>query len=534
MLNATPVVKIPLWNAQKQVVAEAIIDQIDEERVKKIRWTLNRGGYAKGQIREEKNRAKDVLMHRYILNAPKGVCVDHLDHKKLHNTRANLRLATFAQNAQNRTKKLHSSSKYLGVTFNARAKSKKWTAKYRKVLGHYKTEEEAAYKYDSHVLKVLGQQSQINGVARPTNFQEWIPRPSQVKTLPRHISFHQSRYIVTRSVKTVIYQHRCNTLEEAKIALQRINVMIENQKSTIISRNSAGVAILKCRESGKDSNVFVDVLVDDDIYQLYNDKLCVLNKNGYPQVCFQNKTFLLHRLVMNAKAGEIIDHIDGNKVNALISNLRKVDPILNSHNRHKRLKRKHSFENAPIGVSKVPLTGKFKATITHNGQIHYCGTFLTPEAASHARDAKALELHGENANLNGLQGDTSTRVSRYKYVYDNLYNGVVKNKRQKRETFSVNLKIAKIKYYFGVYPTPQLAAIARDLKIIELGGDLKKLSGLALDGFCLWNDPEKPTNCRLKTTVLTKTLEEQFQENNSLVANIGCLQSLTEVEMDSF
>ena len=45
---------------------------------------------------------KSIRMHRIIMNAPKGMFVDHINHDTLDNRRSNLRIVTLAENQQNR------------------------------------------------------------------------------------------------------------------------------------------------------------------------------------------------------------------------------------------------------------------------------------------------------------------------------------------------------------------------------------------------------------------------------------------------
>jgi len=68
----------------------ALIDDGDAALVLPHRWCLHPKGYAQA--------AKGLLMHRLIMGAAKGQYVDHRNHDKLDNRRANLRLCQDAAN----------------------------------------------------------------------------------------------------------------------------------------------------------------------------------------------------------------------------------------------------------------------------------------------------------------------------------------------------------------------------------------------------------------------------------------------------
>jgi hypothetical protein len=110
-----------------------------------------------------------IPLHRAIINAPKGLYVDHINGDTLDNRRANLRIATNSQNQANRIRlKSGTSSRYRGVTWNKA--SQKWQAGIKcnlksTHLGLFESEEEAARAYDRAAREMFG------SFARP-NFEE--------------------------------------------------------------------------------------------------------------------------------------------------------------------------------------------------------------------------------------------------------------------------------------------------------------------------------------------------------------------------
>ncbi len=104
-------------------------------------------------------------MHRAILNAPKGLLVDHIDGNGLNNRKSNLRLCTFAQNAHNSRPRRNSSSRYKGVCWHK--VKKKWTVSIykggkRTYLGYYDDEIEAALAYDRKATELFGEFAYLN------------------------------------------------------------------------------------------------------------------------------------------------------------------------------------------------------------------------------------------------------------------------------------------------------------------------------------------------------------------------------------
>jgi hypothetical protein len=104
-------------------------------------------------------------MHRFIINAPDGIDVDHKNANGLDNRKQNIRLCTVSQNLRNRRKFNNRTSKYLGVCWD---KSKgKWMAYIKincqhKFIGYYNNEEEAAIARDIYTINQFDNFSKLN------------------------------------------------------------------------------------------------------------------------------------------------------------------------------------------------------------------------------------------------------------------------------------------------------------------------------------------------------------------------------------
>jgi hypothetical protein len=107
--------------------------------------------------------------------------IDHINGDGRDNRVANLRLANYSQNSQNRRKRLphcarndnkNYSSKYKGVWLDK--KTRKWRAQIcfggkKKHLGYYNDEAEAARVYDAAAVKFHGRFARLNFNARGIN-----------------------------------------------------------------------------------------------------------------------------------------------------------------------------------------------------------------------------------------------------------------------------------------------------------------------------------------------------------------------------
>lgn len=127
----------------------ALVDEEDYDMVMRHNWWIGGGGYAKND--------KVGPMHRFIMNTPRGMHTDHIDHDKLNNRKINLRICTPTENARNIISKT-GSSKFKGVSW--RKEEKKWRSSIivngkTKHLGYFHKEEDAAKEYDKAALEIF-------------------------------------------------------------------------------------------------------------------------------------------------------------------------------------------------------------------------------------------------------------------------------------------------------------------------------------------------------------------------------------------
>lgn len=122
-----------------------------------------------------------------------------------------------------------------------------------------------------------------------------------------------------------------------------------------------------------------------------------VGQNGYIKIAVDQQHLMAHRLAWLYVHGEfpenVVDHINGVRSDNRIENLRACTHSQNLQNA-KAPKRNTSGVK---GVSKHPVTGRWKVTVTANGKNYHGGYFANLEDARIAVEAKRKELHGEFA-----------------------------------------------------------------------------------------------------------------------------------------
>jgi len=137
-------------------------------------------------------------------------------------------------------------------------------------------------------------------------------------------------------------------------------------------------------------------IIDTKNLQLINNYTWKYHKN-YVKSKQHDKDLFLHRLITNAPFDKVVDHIDGNPLNNLESNLRICSCKENAHNR------KQISTNNTIGYKGLKKVGiKYQVYITNNSKQLYLGTFPTKKEAAIAYNNAAIKYFGEFARLNDI------------------------------------------------------------------------------------------------------------------------------------
>ena len=126
------------------------------------------------------------------------------------------------------------------------------------------------------------------------------------------------------------------------------------------------------------------------------DKLGTINVQGYRQIQIGDTIYLAHRLAWLYVYGympEFIDHIDHNRANNSISNLRECTRTDN--NRNCCLQRNNT--STVVGVSFIESSGKWRSFIGHNGKRIHLGNFDTFGEACKARELAEVK-YGYHVN----------------------------------------------------------------------------------------------------------------------------------------
>lgn len=145
-----------------------------------------------------------------------------------------------------------------------------------------------------------------------------------------------------------------------------------------------------------------EFLFDIDDLPLVESRSWYEDKDGYLISCYyfngRRRFVRFHRIVMNAKPGQVVDHINKNRADNRKCNLRCCKRAENDRNRS-------IYSTNTSGVTGVYFDrqrGKWAASISYNRKRMLIGRFATKEDAVLARLEKESELFKEFAPQRAL------------------------------------------------------------------------------------------------------------------------------------
>lgn len=118
-----------------------MVDDADHEVLAQYKWSSN-GKYAQRRpLKKKGETGTAIMMHRQIMDAPRGLDVHHIDGNGLNNQRANLQVVTRSQNLSRRGKFKNNVAGFKGV--------QKYGNRFRMTINIvYDTAEEAADAFE--------------------------------------------------------------------------------------------------------------------------------------------------------------------------------------------------------------------------------------------------------------------------------------------------------------------------------------------------------------------------------------------------
>jgi hypothetical protein len=138
----------------------ALIDDDDYAWLSQFKWHIARIGKANRPRRSDK-----LYLSRIILDAPKGMVVDHINGDTLDNRRVNLRICSVGNNRKNNRIYARNKTGFKGVTIHKKyGKYQAFIVNNKKSiwLGYYDSAENSGRAYDVAAKKYHGEFACLN------------------------------------------------------------------------------------------------------------------------------------------------------------------------------------------------------------------------------------------------------------------------------------------------------------------------------------------------------------------------------------
>ena len=190
----------------------------------------------------------------------------------------------------------------------------------------------------------------------------------------------------------------CNTKKYCKGYCQRHYMQIYTHGEVFVTRSDKRDAVRKGETAlipigvgAKDGHA----IVDKSNSWVSQYKWC-LSSRGYVVTQIDTKQVSLHKLLIECDKPKMIDHINCDRLDNRMSNLRIVNASQNQWNKKTQSNNKTGYK----GVFYINKSKKFCAAIGKNRVQTRLGYFETALEAATAYNEAAIKLHGKFARLN--------------------------------------------------------------------------------------------------------------------------------------
>ena len=178
--------------------------------------------------------------------------------------------------------------------------------------------------------------------------------------------------------------------------------------SEILDREDGTHLIILRTKSGKhNGSVVVDSSSVDKLRQykwcLSSKKYAVTYIREYGK---RESRISMHQMLLPVEKGFWVDHIDRNKLNNRLENLRRVSYSQNRINCNLR----RDSNSGVTGVSYDKMLNRWRAHIGINGEKHKLGTYVDKDGAVRARLTAEVEYFGEFAPQKNLYEEYGIRA----------------------------------------------------------------------------------------------------------------------------
>jgi hypothetical protein len=402
-----------------------LIDDEDYEDVIRFNWHYGGGYVRRNKLKDEPHERKEIHVEQQIFNGNdiikkgRSNIIDHINNMFFDNRRKNIRTVTHGQNVVNIPRNINNVSGYIGVYFHK--KMNKWVVSVgSKYSGAYENIEDAGKRRDELAVQKYGDCARLNfPILRDLDemsLEELIVQLRNSEDADVIIDEIKSRDTLYREDLEIsaAFASNLHILLEKEINfydshfkiefLQNVRELLDGDfhLSEVYSVRKTSLMELGGRR-GKGFAFLIDFCDFERINQFKwtidggYDVVRSTHKDDLHETNFIPLSWqILIGTECRKKNDVAVDEINKNNLDGRKINLRLVDSVGQSGGGKKRVTNQSGF----IGVCFRKSNSKYQANITINGKSKYLGCWPTKEEAARFRDAKAIELFGENAILN--------------------------------------------------------------------------------------------------------------------------------------